>query len=181
MDGHVVCDAGVWIPPRHRQSDTCRRMTRCFRTSPCGRTCSTARRTRKTPMTSSTCWRSEHCSRGACIASPAASANACPRAALLTRPALLSSTTAGRRRPGAARPRPRIPRPVRDELPVPTIYVTHHMQEVEAICERSWCWTRRIVVEQTVFYLSERSEDLWCVPQDDRLAVPPEIPSLRSG
>lgn len=24
---------------------------------------------------------------------------------------------------------------VRDELPVPTIYVTHHMQEVEAICE----------------------------------------------
>jgi molybdate transport system ATP-binding protein len=37
---------------------------------------------------------------------------------------------------------------VRDELPVPTIYVTHHMQEVEAICEEIVVLERGRVVEQ---------------------------------
>ncbi len=39
---------------------------------------------------------------------------------------------------------------VRDELPVPTIYVTHHMQEVEAICEEIVVLERGRVVEQRV-------------------------------
>ena len=37
---------------------------------------------------------------------------------------------------------------VRDELPVPTIYVTHHMQEVEAICEEIVVLERGRVVER---------------------------------
>ena len=40
---------------------------------------------------------------------------------------------------------------VRDELPVPTIYVTHHMQEVEAICEEIVVLERGRVVEQRAF------------------------------
>lgn len=39
---------------------------------------------------------------------------------------------------------------VRDELPVPTIYVTHHMQEVEAICEEIVVLERGRVVERRV-------------------------------
>ncbi len=37
---------------------------------------------------------------------------------------------------------------VRDQLPVPTIYVTHHMLEVEAICEEIVVLERGRVVEQ---------------------------------
>ena len=37
---------------------------------------------------------------------------------------------------------------VRDELPVPSIYVTHHMQEVEAICEEIVVLERGRVVDQ---------------------------------
>jgi molybdate transport system ATP-binding protein len=43
---------------------------------------------------------------------------------------------------------------VRDELPVPTIYVTHHMQEVEAICEELIVLERGRVVEQRRVYTS---------------------------
>ncbi len=40
---------------------------------------------------------------------------------------------------------------VRDEFPVPTIYVTHHMQEVEAICEEMIVLDRgRVVSEGTL-------------------------------
>lgn len=40
---------------------------------------------------------------------------------------------------------------VRDELPVPTIYVTHHMQEVEAICEEIVVLERgRVVAQRTI-------------------------------
>jgi molybdate transport system ATP-binding protein len=37
---------------------------------------------------------------------------------------------------------------VRDEFPIPTVYVTHHMQEVEAICEEIVVLERGRVVEQ---------------------------------
>jgi molybdate transport system ATP-binding protein len=37
---------------------------------------------------------------------------------------------------------------VRDEFPVPTVYVTHHMQEVEAICEEIVVLERGRVVSQ---------------------------------
>lgn len=37
---------------------------------------------------------------------------------------------------------------VRDEFPVPTVYVTHHMQEVEAICEEIVVLERGRIVEQ---------------------------------
>jgi molybdate transport system ATP-binding protein len=40
---------------------------------------------------------------------------------------------------------------VRVELPVPTIYVTHHMQEVEAICEAIVVLERGRVMEQRAF------------------------------
>ncbi len=39
---------------------------------------------------------------------------------------------------------------VRDELPVPTIYVTHHMQEVEAICEEIVVLERGRMVDRRV-------------------------------
>ena len=39
---------------------------------------------------------------------------------------------------------------VRDEFPVPTIYVTHHMQEVEAICDEIVVLERGRVAEQRV-------------------------------
>ena len=37
---------------------------------------------------------------------------------------------------------------VREEFPVPAVYVTHHMQEVEAICEAMVVLERGRVVEQ---------------------------------
>lgn len=37
---------------------------------------------------------------------------------------------------------------VRDEFPIPTVYVTHHMQEVQAICEEIVVLERGRVVEQ---------------------------------
>lgn len=37
---------------------------------------------------------------------------------------------------------------VRDEFPVPTVYVTHHMQEMQAICEEMIVIERGRVVEQ---------------------------------
>ena len=43
---------------------------------------------------------------------------------------------------------------VRDEFPVPTVYVTHHMQEVESICEDIVVLERGRIVEQRKVYTS---------------------------
>ncbi|HEX6642607.1 MAG TPA: molybdenum ABC transporter ATP-binding protein, partial [Thermoanaerobaculia bacterium] len=37
---------------------------------------------------------------------------------------------------------------VREEFPIPTVYVTHHMQEVEAICDAMVVLEKGRVVEQ---------------------------------
>ena len=150
MDGRVVCDDGVWIPPRHRRVGYVPQDDALF------------------PHLSVR----QNVFYGAAVDESAGDVidvleigtlfdrrvhrlsggerkRVALARALLTRPGLLllDEPLAGVDLALRDRVLEYLVR-VRDELPVPTIYVTHHMQEAEAICEEIVVLERGRVVEQ---------------------------------
>ena len=137
MDGRVVCDDGVWIPPRHRHVGYVPQDDALFpHLSVRQNVFYGAASTENSDDVIDVLEIGTLFERRVHRLSGGERKRVALARALLTRPALLllDEPLAGVDLALRDRVLEYLVR-VRDELPVPTIYVTHHMQEVEAICE----------------------------------------------
>jgi molybdate transport system ATP-binding protein len=150
MDGRVVCDDGVWIPPRHRHIGYVPQDDALFpHLSVRQNVFYGAADTENSEDVIDVLEIGALFERRVHRLSGGERKRVALARALLTRPALLllDEPLAGVDLALRDRVLEYLVR-VRDELPVPTIYVTHHMQEVEAICEEIVVLERGRVVEQ---------------------------------
>lgn len=150
MDGRVVCDAGVWIPPRHRRVGYVPQDDALFpHLSVRQNVFYGAPATGESSDVIEILEIGSLLDRGVQRLSGGERKRVALARALLTRPdvLLLDEPLAGVDLPLRDRVLGYLVR-VRDELPIPTIYVTHHMQEVEAICEEIVVLERGRVVSQ---------------------------------
>ena len=150
MDGRVVCDDGVWIPPRHRRVGYVPQDDALFpHLSVRQNVFYGAADTDNAEDVIEVLEIGTLFERRVHRLSGGERKRVALARALLTRPALLllDEPLAGVDLALRDRVLEYLVR-VHDELPVPTIYVTHHMQEVEAICEEIVVLERGRVVEQ---------------------------------
>lgn len=150
MDGRVVCDDGVWIPPRHRRVGYVPQDDALFpHLSVRQNVFYGAAGTENADDVIDVLEIGTLFDRRVQSLSGGERKRVALARALLTRPALLllDEPLAGVDLALRDRVLAYLVR-VRDELPVPTIYVTHHMQEVEAICEEIVVLERGRVVER---------------------------------
>ena len=153
MDGRVVCDDGVWIPPRHRRVGYVPQDDALFpHLSVRQNVFYGAANTENAGDVIDVLEIGTLFDRRVHRLSGGERKRVALARALLTRPGLLllDEPLAGVDLALRDRVLEYLVR-VRDELPVPTIYVTHHMQEVEAICEEIVVLERGRVVEQRAF------------------------------
>jgi molybdate transport system ATP-binding protein len=157
MDGRVVCDAGVWIAPRHRlvgyvpQDDALfphlSVRQNVFYGAPAG-----VDSGGDSGDVIEVLEIGSLLDRNVQRLSGGERKRVALARALLTRPdvLLLDEPLAGVDLPLRDRVLGYLVR-VRDEFPIPTVYVTHHMQEVEAICEEMVVLERgRVISHHTV-------------------------------
>ncbi len=150
MDGRVLCDDGVWIPPRHRRVGYVPQDDALFpHLSVRQNVFYGAADGEEAGDVIEVLEIGSLFDRGVQRLSGGERKRVALARALLTRPdlLLLDEPLTGVDLPLRDRVLEYLVR-VRDELPVPTIYVTHHMQEVEAICEEIVVLERGRVVEQ---------------------------------
>jgi molybdate transport system ATP-binding protein len=150
MDGRVVCDDGVWIPPRHRRVGYVPQDDALFpHLSVRQNVFYGAAEAENAGDVIDVLEIGALFDRRVLRLSGGERKRVALARALLTRPdlLLLDEPLAGVDLALRDRVLEYLVR-VRDELPVPTIYVTHHMQEVEAICEEIVVLERGRVVEQ---------------------------------
>lgn len=152
MDGRVMCDDGVWIPPRHRRIGYVPQDDALFpHLSVRQNVFYGAADTENADDVIDVLEIGTLFDRRVQNLSGGERKRVALARALLTRPALLllDEPLAGVDLALRDRVLEYLVR-VRDELPVPTIYVTHHMQEVEAICDEIVVLERGRVAEQRV-------------------------------
>jgi molybdate transport system ATP-binding protein len=152
MDRRVVCDDGVWIPPRHRRIGYVPQDDALFPHLSVRQNVFYGAKGTENDDVIDVLEIGSLLDRGVQRLSGGERKRVALARALLTRPdlLLLDEPLAGVDLPLRDRVLEYLVR-VRDELPVPTIYVTHHMQEVEAICEEIVVLERGRVVEQRTF------------------------------
>jgi molybdate transport system ATP-binding protein len=150
MDGGVMCEDGVWIPPRHRRIGYVPQDDALFpHLSVRQNVFYGAAQAHDSNGVIDVLEIGALFDRSVQRLSGGERKRVALARALLTRPdlLLLDEPLAGVDLPLRDRVLEYLVR-VREELPVPSIYVTHHMQEVEAICEEIVVLERGRIVEQ---------------------------------
>jgi len=150
MDGRVMCDDGVWIPPRHRRVGYVPQDDALFpHLSVRQNVFYGAANTDDSDAVIDVLEIGTLFDRSVQRLSGGERKRVALARALLTRPdlLLLDEPLSGVDLPLRDRVLEYLVR-VHDDLPVPSIYVTHHMQEVEAICEEIVVLERGRVIDQ---------------------------------